>query len=103
MKATLPIGKGTDAIAYDPMTGLAFSSNGSGSLTVVHEDSPDKFSIVKSVVTEPGARTMALDLKTHQLYLATAKFSATSTPVPGQVRSRPSIIPGTFVILVLGD
>ncbi|MEH1794983.1 hypothetical protein [Nostoc sp.] len=62
------------------MTGLAFSSNGSGSLTVVHEDSPDKFSIVNNVVTEPGARTMALDLKTHQLYLATAKFSATSTP-----------------------
>lgn len=103
IKATLTIGKGTDAIAYDPVTGLAFSSNGEGSLTVVHEDSPDKFRIVNNVVTQPGARTMALDLKTHKLYLATAKFQATSTPVPGQVRSRPPIIPGTFVILVLGD
>ena len=103
IKATLPIGKRTDAIAYDPVTRLAFSSNGEGSLTVVHEDSADKFSIVNNVVTEPGARTMALDLKTHKLYLATAKFQATSTPVPGQVRSRPSIIPGTFVILVLYD
>ncbi|MEH2032029.1 MAG: hypothetical protein V7K67_20670, partial [Nostoc sp.] len=103
IKATLPIGKRTDAIAYDPGTRLAFSSNGEGSLTVVHEDSADKFSIVNNVVTQPGARTMALDLKTHKLYLDTAKFQVKSTPVAGQVRSRPSIIPGTFVILVLGD
>lgn len=101
IKATLPIGKRTDAIAYDPVTRLAFSSNGEGSLTVVHEDSADKFSIVNNVVTQRGARTMALDLKTHKLYLDTAKFQATSTPVSGQVRSRPTIIPGTFVILVL--
>ncbi|MEH2247936.1 YncE family protein [Nostoc sp.] len=103
IKATLPIGNGTDAIAYDPATGLAFSSNGEGSLTVVHEDSPDKFSIVNNVVTQRGARTMALDLKTHKLYLDTAKFQATPTSITGQPRSRPSIIPGTFVILVLGD
>ncbi|MBN3923747.1 hypothetical protein [Nostoc sp. NMS4] len=103
IKATLPIGKRTDAIAYDPVTRLAFSSNGEGSLTVVHEDSADKFSIVNNVITQPGARTMALDLKTHKLYLDTAKFQAKSTPVAGKERSRPSIIPGTFVILVLGD
>ncbi|MHC5824850.1 MAG: YncE family protein [Nostoc sp.] len=103
IKATLPIGKRTDTIAYDPVTKLAFSSNGEGSLTVVHQDSADKFSIVNNVITQPGARTMALDLKTHKLYLDTAKFQAKSTPVVGKERSRPSIIPGTFVILVLGD
>ena len=103
IKATLPIGNGVDAISYDPVTKLAFSSNGAGSLTVVHEDSPDKFRIVNHVVTLPGARTMALDLKTHKLYLVTAKFQPTSTPVPGQAAARPSIIPGTFVILILGD
>lgn len=103
IKATLTIGKGTDAIAYDPVTRLAFSSNGEGGLTVVHEDSAEKFEKVNNVVTQPGARTMALDLKTHKLYLATAKFQARSTTVPGKVLFRPSIIPGSFVILVLGD
>lgn len=103
IKATLPIGSGTDAIAYDPLTGLAFSSNGEGSLTVVHEDSPERFSIVNKVATQQGARTMALDLKTHKLYLVTAKFQPTSTPVPGQTIARPSIISGTFVLLVLGN
>ncbi len=98
IKATLPIGSGTDAIAYDPETQLAFSSNGEGSITVVHEDSPEQFRVVNNVVTQQGARTMALDLKTHKLYLVTAKFQPLSNPIPGQ---RPNIIPGSFVVLVL--
>jgi len=85
------------------VTKLAFSSNGAGSLTVVHEDSPDKFRIMNNVVTLPGARTMALDLKTHKLYLVTAKFQPIPTPIPGQKNARPSIMPGTFVILILGN
>ncbi len=101
IKATLPIDSGTDATAFDPVTGLAFSSNGSGSLTVVHEDSKDKFSIVDRVVTQRGARTMALDLNTHNVYLATAQFRPTPAPTPGQSLKRPSIVPGSFVILIL--
>jgi YVTN family beta-propeller protein len=103
IKTTLPIGGGVDAIAFDPTTQLAFSSNGEGTLTVVHEDSKDKFSVVDSVVTQRGARTMALDLKTHNVFLATARFGPTPTPTPGQPFVRPSIIPGTFVILTLGE
>jgi len=103
IKASLSIGGGVDAIAFDPATKLAFSSNGEGTLTVVHEDSKDKFSVVDSVVTQRGARTMALDLKTHNVFLATARFGPTPTPTPGQPFARPSIIPGTFVILTFGE
>ncbi len=73
--ATPAIGKGPDAAAFDPSTGLAFSSNGrDGTLTVIHEDSPAAFSVVATVPTQPGARTMALDAKMHRIYLATARF-----------------------------
>src|SRR5713101_7037540 len=71
--ATPTIGKGTDACIFDPDTKLAFSSNGDGTLTIVEEESPDKFPVVANVKTEPGARTMALDSKTHSIYLCTAK------------------------------
>lgn len=62
VKTTLPIGKGVDANVFDPATGLAFSSNGDGTLTVIHEDPPAQFNVVNTVMTQPGARTMALDL-----------------------------------------
>jgi YVTN family beta-propeller protein len=91
--ATPPIGKGTDASVFDPDAGLAFSSNGDGTLTVVREDGKGKFEVAETVTTEAGARTMALDPKTHNLFLATAKAK------PGQRRSYE---PGSFVILVVG-
>jgi YVTN family beta-propeller protein len=91
--ATPAIGKGTDACVFDPDRKLAFSSNGDGTLTVVREDDGDKFTVVENVETQVGARTMALDPKTHQIYLATAKAK------PGQRRS---FEPGSFVILVVG-
>ncbi len=100
--ATPPIGTGVDANAFDPETGLAFSSNGEGTLTVVHEDSPEKFSVVENVTTQRGARTMALDLKTHNVFLATAQFGPPPAPTPDRTRPRPSIVPGTFAILVFG-
>ena len=99
---TLPIGSGVDANAFDPETDLAFSSNGEGTLTVVHEDAPDKFSVIDNVPTQRGARTMALDPQTHKLYLATAQFGPPPAPTPERPRPRPSIVPGSFVILVLG-
>lgn len=102
IKATLAIGSGVDAIAFDPSTELAFSSNGEGTLTVVHEDSMEKFRVVDSIVTQPGARTMALDTKTHNVFLPTAKFGSTPATTPRQQSVRPSIVPNTFVILILG-
>lgn len=99
---TLPIGRGVDANIFDPSSGLAFSSNGDGTLTVVREDSPDKFTVVENVATQRGARTMALDEKTHRLYLVTAEFSPPPAPTPGNPRPRPTMVPGSFVVLVLG-
>ncbi len=99
---TVPIGTGVDANTFDPDTQLAFSSNGDGTLTVVHEDSPDKFSVVQTVETARGARTMALDPKTHTIYLVTAQFGPTPAPTPEQPRPRPSLVPGSFQLLVVG-
>jgi YVTN family beta-propeller protein len=99
---TLPIGGGVDAAAFDPDTGLAFSSNGDGTLTVVREDSPDKFSVVENIKTQRGARTLALDPKTHQIYLVTAEFGPPPAPTPERPRPRPSIVPGSFILLVVG-
>ncbi|MFZ0201311.1 MAG: YncE family protein [Candidatus Sulfotelmatobacter sp.] len=70
---TLPIGDHVDATAFDPASGLIFNSNGEGTITVIHEDSPDKYSSVENVRTVPKAKTMALDPKSHQLFLSTAE------------------------------
>ncbi|MDT5158773.1 MAG: hypothetical protein QOC99_1338 [Acidobacteriota bacterium] len=99
---TVPIGSGVDAAGFDPDTKLAFSSNGDGTLTVIHEDSPDKFTVLENAATQRGARTMALDPKTHQIYLVTAEFGPPPPPTPERPRPRPSIVPGSFVLLVVG-
>jgi DNA-binding beta-propeller fold protein YncE len=99
---TLPIGGGVDATAFDPDTGYAFSSNGEGTLTVVHEDSPNSFSVVENVPTQPRARTMTLDAKTHNVFLVTAEFGSPPAPTPDQPRPRPPMLPGSFVVLVMG-
>jgi YVTN family beta-propeller protein len=98
--AEVPIGQGVDANAFDPGTQLAFASCGDGTVTIAHEDSPDKLTVVQTLKTEPRARTMALDPKTHRIYLASGKFEAPS-PDGGQ-RQRPRIVPGSFKILVYG-
>jgi YVTN family beta-propeller protein len=98
----LPIGSGPDAAGFDPDTKLAFSSNGEGTLTIVREESADKFSVVDTVTTQRGARTMTVDAKTHKIYLPTAKFGPTPAPTAERPRPRPSIIPNSFVVLVFG-
>jgi DNA-binding beta-propeller fold protein YncE len=98
---TLPIGSGVDGVAFDPGTALAFSANGEGTVTVVHEDSPEKFTVVGNIQTKRGARTIALDEATHRLYLPTAQFGPPPSPTPDRPRPRPSILPGTFEVLVL--
>jgi outer membrane protein assembly factor BamB len=94
--ATPAIGEGVDANAFDPATNLAFASNGEGTLTVVHEDSPEKFTILDNVPTKRSARTMGLDLKTHNIYLPAADFEA---PAPGERRGK--MKPGSFVLLIV--
>lgn len=81
---TLPIGDHVDATAYDPQSGLIFNSNGEGTITVIHEDSPDKYSFVETVKTLPRAKTMALDGKTHQLFLSTAEAGEFEVLVVGK-------------------
>jgi len=101
--ATPAIGEGVDADGFDPGTGFAFASNGqSGTLTVVHEDAPDKFSVVEDVPTQRGARTMALDPKTHEVYLVTADFGPRPAATPENPRPRAPMVPNSFVVLVFG-
>jgi DNA-binding beta-propeller fold protein YncE len=95
--ATPKIGEGPDAAAFDPATNYAFSSNGeSGTLTVIHEDAPDKYSVVDNVTTKKSARTMALDRKTQNIFLPAADMIP---PAAGQ--KWPSPKPGTLELLVL--
>lgn len=93
---TVPIGEGVDANAFDPETNLAFASTGDGNLTVVHEDTPDKYTVVANVPTKKSARTMGLDLKTHNILLPAAEFDP---PAPGERRGK--IKAGSFVVLVV--
>ncbi|HEY3025477.1 MAG TPA: hypothetical protein VGJ55_04910 [Pyrinomonadaceae bacterium] len=99
---TLPIGSGVDFAAFDSSNQMAFSSNGEGTLTVIHEDAPDKFSVVENVPTQRGARTMSLDPKTHKIFLVTAEFGPPPAPTAERPRPRPSIVPGSFTLLVVG-
>jgi DNA-binding beta-propeller fold protein YncE len=99
--AAVPIGEGVDGNAYDADAGLAFSANGEGTLTVVREMSPGRFD-VETVPTQRGARTMALDTKSHKIYLPTADFAPVPAAPAGAVKPRPTIIKDSFVILVVG-
>lgn len=98
---TVPIGAGVDAGAFDPASQLAFASNGEGTLTVVHEDTPDRYSVVSTVPTQRGARTLALDERTHRVYTVTAQFGAAPAPTPDRPHPRPPMVPGTFTVLEL--
>jgi len=100
--ATVPIGQGVDATKFDNGTQLAFSSCGDGTVTIAHEDSPDKLTVVQTLKTEPRARTMTLDPKTHKIYLASAKFGEPGGQASGGKKGRPSAVPGSFKVLVYG-
>lgn len=100
--ATPAIGGGVDATAFDDETGLAFASCGEGMLTVVKEESPSKFEVAENVPTARGARTMALDSKTHNAYTVTAKFGERPTPTVDNPHPRPPILPDSFVVLAVG-
>jgi len=95
--ATPAICEGPDATAFEPSTGYVFASCGDGNLTVIHEDSPDKYTVVENVPTKKSARTLGLDLKTHNIFLPAADFDP---PAPGERRGK--MKPGSFVVVVVG-
>jgi DNA-binding beta-propeller fold protein YncE len=102
---TVPIGDGVDATWFDPETKLVFNSCGQDAvLTVIHEDSPDKYSVTENVKTEKGARTMALDPKTHNVFLANAQVEMLPPAEGADPKARPrrKVVPGTFGLLEFG-
>jgi DNA-binding beta-propeller fold protein YncE len=99
---SFPISAGVDAAAFEPATGLLFVSTREGVIHIFHQDSPDKLSVVDTVKTEFGAKTMGLDTKTHNLFVDTAEFAPAPAPTPGQPNPRRTPILGTFHVLVYG-
>ena len=100
--ATPAIGEGVDATSFDDATGLAFASCGEGVLTVVKEESPSKFEVAESVPTQRGARTMALDGQTHNVYTVTASFGERPAATTDNPHPRPPMVPDSFIVLVVG-
>ena len=94
--ATAPIGMGVDGSGYDAATGDVFTSNGEGTLTVIHEDSPDKYHVVQNLQTTPGSRNMGLDPTTHKIFVVTAKFGPPATGA-----RRGAVLPDSFGLLVV--
>jgi len=94
---TVPIGSGVDGAGYDAASGDAFASNADGTLTVIHQDTPDQYRIAETVQTPQGSRNMGLDPTNHRAFLVSAKFG----PAPAGGRGRAPILPGTFTLLVI--
>jgi len=94
---TVPIGTGVDGAGYDPASGNAFASNADGTLTVIHEDTPDQYHVLETVETPQGSRNMGLDPANHRVYLVAAKFGE----APAGGRGRRPVLPGTFSLLVI--
>jgi YVTN family beta-propeller protein len=98
---TLPIGDGCDGVAFDAKKKLVFSSNGEGTITVVKEENANSFSVLEIVKTQKGARTIALNKTTNQLYLSTAEFGAKPEPTTENPKPRAGLAPNSFVVLVV--
>jgi DNA-binding beta-propeller fold protein YncE len=97
MVTTLPIGTGVDGAGYDAASGKAFASNANGTLTVIHQDSPDQYHVIENVETPVGARNMGLDPTNHRVFVVSAKFGA----LPTGARGRPPVLPGSFTLMVI--
>jgi DNA-binding beta-propeller fold protein YncE len=99
---TAPIGTRVDGGAFDDGMQLAFASCGEGVTTIAKEEAPDKLTVVQTLKTEPSARTIALDPKTHRIYLPSARFLPAPSPAPGASSTRPTMVPNTMKLLVYG-
>ena len=94
---TVPIGTGVDGAGYDSASGNAFASNADGTLTVIHQDSPDQYRVVQTIETPQGSRNMGLDPSNHKVYVVSAKFGE----APAGGRGRRPVLPGTFSLMVI--
>lgn len=97
--ATPPIGDGPDAARFDAKHQLAFSSNGEGTLTVIREDSPDSYTVIQTLATKHGARTMALDSTSGRIFVDTADLGPRPASTAEHPHPRPALVPGSFVVL----
>lgn len=95
-----PIGGGVDATRFDPKLKLVFASCGDGTITVAHQDSADKYTVVQTIKTERGARTMALDEGNHNIYTVTSDFGPPPAPTKDEPHPRPTVIPSTVRLLI---
>jgi DNA-binding beta-propeller fold protein YncE len=98
--ATLPIGAGVDGAGYDAASGNAFASNADGTLTVIHQDTPDQYHVIENVPTPQRARNMGLDPANHRVFLVSAKFGPPPEGTPPG-RGRGSVLPGSFTLMVI--
>jgi hypothetical protein len=98
---TVPIGQGVDGAGYDPAASDAFATNADGTLTVIHQDGPDAYRVVETVQTATGSRNMGLDQTTHRLFVPSAKFEPAAAPSAATPRPRPTVVPGSFALLVI--
>jgi len=95
--ATIPIGTGVDGAGYDASSGNAFATNADGTLTIVHQDSPDQYHVLQTLETPQGSRNMGFDPVSHRLFAVSAKFG----PAPAGGRGRPSVLPDSFTLMVI--
>jgi DNA-binding beta-propeller fold protein YncE len=95
--ATVPIGTGVDGAGFDAASSNAFASNANGTLTVIHQDTPDQYHVIENVETPPGSRNMGLDSTNHRLFVAAAKFG----PAPAGGRGRGPVLAGSFHVMVI--
>ena len=98
--ATAPIGDDIDSAWFDAGTGLVFASCGDGTITVIHEDSPEKYTVVDTIKTMAGAARMAVDTKNHNLYTVSVEYGPTPTPTAENPRPRRPAVPGSFTLMV---
>lgn len=101
--ATLPIGEGSDGVMFDEARQLAISANGEGSMTIVHEDSPDKYTVTQTLPTMARARTLTIDQRTHKLYTVSAEFGAAPAPTSAAPRPRAPMVPGSFTLVTVAS
>src|SRR5262245_18413911 len=99
---SVPIGAGPDDSAYDPETGLVYISNGDGTISIIRQETPDRYSVAETVKTAPGARNMALDLKSKKLFVPLSDREPPPPPSAQNPSPRGSLTPGTFRVLVFG-
>ncbi len=95
--ATLPIGTGVDGAGFDPASGDAFASNADGTLSIIHQDSADRYRVVQTLQTPPGSRNLGLDPTNHRVFIVSARFG----PAPAGGKGRPPVLPGSFRLIVI--